>query len=136
MEANSLDALSELICREYQARARYRAAVGRFGPREPFVYLADTSSDEVESLRQIYARRGVEPPPDRWLDHLAIPDTVPQLCREAIEEEIETARACDWLLGEVEDPIISRALREAEESCRFHRQPLLRRALETPKESR
>jgi rubrerythrin len=129
MDPKTLVTLSEALRCEYKARAIYRATLDRFGAVHPFVHLAEAGEREIDAVRQLYQRNRIEPPSDRWIGELELPQTLEQARREAIEAEIETADTCERLLDEVDDPVCRLVLSRLEEASRYQRLPLLRRYL-------
>ncbi len=130
MDPQALAALSEALRCVYRVRATYEAALDRFGDVEPFVHLAESGQRQIDALRQLYQRKRVEPPSDRWTGQVELPQTLERASNEAIDAETETANTCERLLDQVEDPVVRMILSRLEEATRYQRLPLLRRSLE------
>ena len=130
MDPQTLAALSEALRCAYRVRATYAAALDRFGDVEPFAHLAEVGQRQIDALRQLYLRKRVEPPSDRWTGQVELPRTLERARSEAIEAETETADTCERLLDQVEDPVVRMILSRLEEASRYQSLPLLRRSLE------
>ncbi len=133
MDSKTLAILSEALQSEYRARAIYRAALDRFGELDPFVHLAETCERQIDALRQLHRRNRIEPPEDRWMGQIELPQTLEQARLEAIAAETDRADACERQLDEVDDPVARMMLSQLEEASRYQRLPLLEQSRERRK---
>ncbi|MGB8331316.1 MAG: hypothetical protein WCE62_14420 [Polyangiales bacterium] len=132
MDSRTRTALSEALTRELQAHAHYRAAIGRFGSVYPFFLLEEAVELQIDALRPICRRNGIEPS-NRTADPVAPPDSLAQVLRDQAASEEESANRYEELLGQVDDPVVRLLLSRLEEACRYQRLPLLRRARDQQK---
>lgn len=130
MNKQALTLLGRALDGEYRALATYRAAIERFGFVEPFVHLAAEDEQATDTLRRIYERNHLTPPPDRWSGGIEAPQTLDQARRQALQAEADTAKVYERFLDEVEDSYLRSIVSQLEEACRYQRRPLLRRALQ------
>jgi len=127
MDSRTRTAFSEALDRELEARAHYRAAIRRFGMADPFVLLEKAVQVQIDALRPLCRRNGIEPS-DRPADPVALPDSLDRAIAEQASAEEESAKRYDELLGEVEDPVVRLLLSRLDEACRYQRLPVLRLA--------
>jgi|GEM_PF-2439947 len=132
MDSRARTALSEALDRELEARAHYRAAVGRFGSVYPFVLLEEAVELQIDALRPICRRNEIEPS-NRSADPVALPDSLDRALQEQATAEEESANRYQELLSAVDDRVVRLVLSRLEEACRFQRLPLLRRVREQQK---
>lgn len=130
MDEQTLTLLGRALDGEYRALATYRAAIERFGSVQPFVYLAAEEEQAADTLRRIYERNQMTPPPDRWSGGVKAPPTLDQASRQALQAEADTAKVYERFLDEIDDRYLRRIVSQLEEACRYQRRPLLQRALQ------
>jgi hypothetical protein len=111
------------------ACANYRAALARFGSIYPFPQLSEAAQREIDALRPICERNGIEPG-GRAADKVELHSSLDEVLEEQASDELERANRYKEFLREVDDPVVRLVLIRLEEACRYQRLPLLRRARE------
>lgn len=113
----TVSALCEALEDECRARATYRRVIEKFGPVRPFVNIVEAEGRHAAALLAQFQRLGLTPPPDTWAGRdIALPDTLAEICAEAVKAEIENAALYDRLLAVVRDPEIREVMRRLQEA--------------------
>lgn len=137
-DQTTIDALSEALEDEYQARAIHRKVIERFGPVRPFANIVEAENRHVAALLAQFDRLGATPPADTWPERVKTPETLVQACAAAVQAEIENDALYDRLLARVGDAQAGSVMRRLQEASRTRHLPAFRRCLErysTPQES-
>ncbi|PRQ02858.1 hypothetical protein ENSA5_20350 [Enhygromyxa salina] len=129
MNEATREALDAALDDEYKARATYRAVLDRFGEVRPFVNIIEAEGRHIEALLRVYSRHGLEPPADRWADHVEAPATLEAACREGVEAERENDALYARLIEKVDEPRIRELMSRLREASRERHLPAFERCL-------
>jgi hypothetical protein len=114
-------ALCEALDDEYKARATYQAVVDKFGPVLPFANIIQSEQRHINALLSLFAERGFPIIADLYAEGLAVPASIEEACRAAVEAEIENVALYDRLMaaaaGDDEVLWVFRSLRRASAEC-------------------
>jgi len=126
----TIDALSEALEDEYQARATYRKVIERFGPVRPFANIVEAENRHVAALLAQFDRLGVTPPADSWPERVQAPETLALACAAAVRAEIENDALYARLIDRVSDTRVRSVMQRLQEASRLRHLPAFRRCLE------
>ena len=130
LDAKTIDAMREALEDEYCARATYRKVVEAFGPVRPFVNIVDAEDRHTEALLALFARFGIESPPDTWPERVTAPSTLAEACRIAIDAEIENEAMYERLLAQIADLEVAAVMRRLQRASQERHLPAFKRCLE------
>jgi hypothetical protein len=83
--------LVEAINDEYMARAMYRRVIEKFGEVRPFVNIVEAESRHIQALLPLFRKYGIPVPEDDWESRVAVPASVLEACKAAVQAEIANA---------------------------------------------
>lgn len=129
-DTKTIEALREALDDEYKARAKYRMVIKAFGPVRPFANIVEAEDRHVKALLALFARFGVEPPPDTWPERVAASTSLLEACRVAVQSEIENEAMYERLLGQINDPAASTVMRRLQRASQERHLPAFKRCLE------
>jgi rubrerythrin len=130
LDAKTVKALREALDDEYKARATYRKVIEGFGSVRPFVNIVEAEDRHAKVLLALFARFGVEPPPDSWPRRVAAPRTLADACRAGVEAEIENEAMYDRLLQQITEPAVLIVMKRLQRASRERHLPAFRRCLQ------
>lgn len=85
---------------EYKARATYEQVLVDFGDVRPFSNIVEAEQRHIDALVQIFARYGLDVPPDPWPGRVARYGSLSEACAAGVQAEIENAALYDRLLAD------------------------------------
>jgi rubrerythrin len=129
MRSNLRDRLTEALQDEYKARATYRKVIEKFGPVRPFANIVEAEDRHVAALLALFEKHGEPVPEDRWPGRVAVPDTLAEACRNAVEAEQENMAMYDRLLAATAEPDVRRVLENLQSASRDRHLPAFERCL-------
>jgi len=129
-DPRTIEVLREALEDEYKARATYRKVIEAFGPVRPFVNIVDAEDRHAKALLALFARFGVEPPADTWLERVAAPRTLIEACRAGVEAEIKNQAMYERLLPQLSDRSVLAVMRRLQRASQERHLPAFRRCLE------
>lgn len=129
-DVKTIEVLREALDDEYRARATYRNVIDTFGPVRPFVNIVEAEDRHAQALLSLFARFGLEPPPDRWAGRVAAPASLREACQAGVEAEIENEAMYERLLRQTEHPDVLAVMRRLQQASQERHLPAFRRCLE------
>jgi len=129
-DAKTIEVLCEALDDEYRARATYQKVIDTFGPVRPFVNIVEAEDRHAQALLSLFARFGVEPPPDNWAGRVAAPASLLDGCRAGVEAEIENEAMYERLLRQTANPDVLAVMRRLQEASQERHLPAFQRCLE------
>ena len=96
----------------------------------PFVNIVEAEDRHARALLALFARFGVEPPPDTWSERVAAPRTLLEARRAGVDAEIENEAMYERLLRRTNDPAVVAVMRRLQRASQERHLPAFRRCLE------
>jgi len=96
LSAPVIQAMESTLQDEYHAEAIYRGVMEDFGAIWPFANIVHAEVQHVASIVQLFDKRGLEPPANRWGTH-NVPrfDSVGAACAAAAQAELDNVALYD-----------------------------------------
>lgn len=135
MQQTITDALAITLDDEYRARATYRAVLDKFGSVPPFINIIEAEERHIMALLALHSAYGVIPPVDRWINQVAIPDTLAACCQAGIDAEISNYALYDNFLTWVQPPDIRQVFINLRDASEFNHLPAFQHCLERAQRS-
>ena len=129
-DVKTIEVLREALDDEYRARATYQKVIDTFGPVRPFVNIVEAEDRHARALLALFARFGVEPPPDKWAGRVPAPPDLLEACQAGVEAEIENEAMYERLLRQTEHPDVLAVMRRLQQASQERHLPAFRRCLE------
>lgn len=126
----TIEVLREALDDEYRARATYQKVIEAFGPVRPFVNIVEAEDRHAQALLSLFARFGVEPPPDSWAGQVAAPASLLDACRAGVKAEIENEAMYERLLRQTDHPDVLAVMRRLQQASQERHLPAFQRCLE------
>ena len=125
-----VNALNDALDDEYKARATYDQVINDFGAVRPFINIRDAESRHIDALRRVYAKYGIEPPPDAHAGAASRFDSVKAACEAAVQAEIENGDLYDRIMGSTDRPDILRVFTNLRDASVERHLPAFQRCLD------
>ncbi len=115
---------------EYKARATYAQVLVDFGDVRPFSNIVEAEQRHIDALVGLFARHGLEVPPDPWPGQVARYGSVTEACVAGVEAEIENAALYDRLLAGTTRDDLRDTYRNLQRASQENHLPAFRRCAE------
>lgn len=129
LDSKTVAALTEALEDEYKVRASYAAVIETFGPVRPFANIIKAEDRHAAALERIFVDHGLPVPPDRWLGHVAAPESLAAALAASVEGEIADKTLYDRLMAATTNPRVLRVFDHLRRASRDNHLPAFRRAL-------
>jgi hypothetical protein len=126
-DARTIEALRETLANQDRTRAICEKVIEAFGPVRPFVEIMHAEERNARSLGALFARFGVERPPDTWANRVSAPHTLTEACAAAARAELDNTAMYARLLPLVRDPAVRRVMRRLQAASHLRHLPAFRR---------
>lgn len=130
MTDTTYQALSEALDDEYKARAAYQAIIAKFGPVRPFSNIIQSEQRHIDALLRLFAKRGWQPPTDRWSGNVPAPATLRDALALGVQAEIDNAGLYDRLFAMTDAPDVHRVFRNLRQASQERHLPAFQRGLQ------
>lgn len=115
---------------EYKARATYAQVLADFGENLPFSNIVDAEQRYIDALVALFARYGLDVPPDPWPGQVTRYGTIVDACADGVQAEIDNAALYDRLLaGTTRDDLVD-TYRNLQQASQENHLPAFRRCAE------
>ncbi|MFZ1413908.1 MAG: DUF2202 domain-containing protein [Defluviicoccus sp.] len=131
-DSSVAEVLREALIDEYQAIAVYQKVIdafGPFGPVRPFVNIIEAERTHVQALLPLFARYGVPVPEATPTPAAAVPSSILEACRNAVEAERANVAMYDRLLSATQAPDVRAVLARLQEASRDRHLPAFERCV-------
>jgi hypothetical protein len=94
--------LISALADERKALATYQATLAKFGTVKPFINIARAEENHISLLLALFDKYGVEIPLDT-AQISALPDTLPEICKVAVQAEIDNDALYQTMIPEIQE---------------------------------
>lgn len=123
------EVLREALIDEYQAIAVYQKVIDAFGAVRPFVNIIEAERTHVQALLPLFERYGVPVPEDASTPPAAVPSSILEACRKAVEAEKANVAMYDRLLRATQTPDVRAVLARLQAASRDRHLPAFERCV-------
>ena len=131
MRKQTLEAkLNKALMDEYHARDTYRKIIDTFGDIRPFSNIVLAEQRHIDFLLPLYKKYSIAVPPEPDTTGIAVPDTVAEACKIAVQAEEENISLYDELLTGTDEQDVLAVFQQLQAASRDNHLPAFRRCLE------
>jgi len=122
--------LNRALMDEYHARNTYRKIIAAFGPVRPFSNIVEAEQTHISFLLPLYEKYSIPVPAEPNTPETAVPKSMEEACRIAVQAEEENISLYDDLLAGTQEPDVIAVFKQLQAASRDHHLPAFRRCLE------
>ena len=122
--------LNKALMDEYHARDTYRKIIDTFGEIRPFSNIVQAEQRHIDFLLPLYKKYSIAVPPEPDTTGMAVPATVAEACKIAVQAEEENISLYDELLAGTDEQDVLAVFRRLQAASRDNHLPAFRRCLE------
>jgi rubrerythrin len=122
--------LNKALMDEYHARNTYREIIAAFGTVRPFSNIVEAEQTHINFLLPLYEKYSIPVPAEPGPTEMAVPESMEEACRIAVQAEEENIALYDELLTGTVEPDIIAVFKQLQAASRDHHLPAFRRCLE------
>ena len=122
--------LNRALMDEYHARNTYRKIMAAFGDVRPFSNIVEAEQTHINFLLPLYEKYSIPVPAEPDSPQTAVPKSMEEACRIAVQAEEENISLYDELLTGTEEPDVIAVFKQLQAASRDHHLPAFRRCLE------
>ena len=115
---------------EYHARDTYRKIIDTFGDIRPFSNIVLAEQRHIDFLLPLYKKYSIAVSPEPDTAGMAVPDTVAEACKIAVQAEEENISLYDELLTGTDEQDVIAVFHQLQAASRDNHLPAFRRCLE------
>jgi len=122
--------LNKALMDEYHASNTYREIIAAFGTVRPFSNIVEAEQTHINFLLLLYERYSIPIPAEPEPTDMAVPESMEEACRIAVQAEEENIALYDELLTDTDEPDVIAVFKQLQAASRDHHLPAFRRCLE------
>lgn len=122
--------LNRALMDEYHARNTYRKIIAAFGSVRPFSNIVEAEQTHINFLLPLYEKYSIPVPAEPEPTDMAVPESMEEACRIAVQAEEENITLYDELLTDTIEPDVIAVFKQLQAASRDHHLPAFRRCLE------
>lgn len=122
--------LNRALMDEYHARNTYRKIIAAFGSVRPFSNIVEAEQTHINFLLPLYEKYSIPVPAEPDIIETAVPKSMEEACRIAVQAEEENIALYDDLLAGTDEPDVIAVFKQLQAASRDHHLPAFRRCLE------
>jgi len=122
--------LNKALMDEYHARDTYQKIIDTFGDIRPFSNIVLAEQRHIEFLLPLYKKYAIAIPPEPDTTGMAVPDTVAEACKIAVQAEEENISLYYELFAGTDEQDVLAVFQRLQAASRDNHLPAFRRCLE------